>query len=43
MIEIGPPVGEGPYKLKTIYQYQEPGHRLVYSTTVPFSATVYGR
>jgi hypothetical protein len=43
VIEVGPPVGEGPYKLKTIYQYQEPGHRLVYSTIVPFSATVYGQ
>jgi hypothetical protein len=43
VIEVGPPVGEGPYKLKTIYEYQEPGHRLVYSTIVPFSATVYGR
>jgi hypothetical protein len=43
VIEVGPPVGEGPYKLKTIYEYQEPGHRLVYSTTVPFSATVYGQ
>jgi hypothetical protein len=43
VIEVGPPEGEGPYKLKTIYQYQEPGHRLVYSTTVPFSATVYGQ
>lgn len=43
VIEVGPPVGEGPYKLKMIYQYQEPGHRLVYSTTVPFSATVYGQ
>lgn len=41
--EVGPPIGEGPYKLKIVYQYQEPGHRLVYSTTVPFSATVYGR
>jgi hypothetical protein len=43
VIEVGPPEGEGPYKLKTTYEYQEPGHRLVYSTTVPFSATVYGR
>lgn len=43
VIEVGPPVGAGPYKLKTIYEYQEPGHRLVYSTTVPFSATVYGQ
>jgi hypothetical protein len=43
VIEVGPPVGSGPYKLKTIYQYQEPGHRLVYSATVPFSATVYGQ
>jgi hypothetical protein len=43
VIEVGPPIGDGPYKLKTIYEYQEPGHRLVYSTTVPFSATVYGR
>lgn len=41
--EIGPPIGEGPYKLKIVYQYQEPGHRLVYSTTVPFSTTVYGQ
>lgn len=41
--EVGPPLGEGPYKLKMVYQYQEPGHRLVYSTTVPFSATVYGQ
>jgi hypothetical protein len=41
--EVGPPIGEGPYKLKIVYQYQEPGHRLVYSTTVPFSTTVYGR
>lgn len=43
VIEVGPPEGEGPYKLKTIYEYREPGHRLVYSTTVPFSATVYGQ
>lgn len=43
VIEVGPPIGEGPYKLKTVYQYQEPGHRLVYSTTVPFSTTVYGQ
>jgi hypothetical protein len=43
VIEVGPPEGEGPYKLKTIYEYREPGHHLVYSTTVPFSATVYGR
>lgn len=43
VIEVGPPIGEGPYKLKMVYQYQEPGHRLVYSSTVPFSATVYGR
>lgn len=41
--EVGPPIGEGPYKLKIVYQYQEPGHRLVYSTTVPFSTTVYGQ
>ncbi len=42
VIEVGPEIGTGPYKLKIVYEYREPGHQLVYSTTVPASATVYG-